>query len=90
MDFDMLEGWTPILLIGIVFALVIFLLSFKVSRKMLFKVSGVLSLLCFVTVIYSIVIIGGWEGMGIGAVTVCIFIGIWIGTVLGITFKKQR
>lgn len=90
MDAFMLDGWTPILLVGIAFAIVIFLVSLKVSRKTLFKISNVLSLICIVAVIYSIVIIGGWTGMGVGAITVCIFIGIWIGTILGITFKKQR
>lgn len=88
MDAFMLDGWTPILLVGIAFAIVIFLVSRKVSRKALFKTSNILSLICIAAIIYSIVVIGGWEGMGVGAVTICIFIGIWIGTILGITFKK--
>ncbi len=89
MNSFMLEGWTPILLVVIAFAIVIFLVSLKVSRKTLFKVSGILSLICLVIVISSIVIIGGWEGMGLGITTVCIFLGTWIGTVSGIAFKKR-
>lgn len=84
----MLEGWTPILLVGIAFATVIFLVSRKVSRRVLFKISNILSLICIATITYSLVGIGGWEGMGVGAITICIFIGIWLGTILGITLKK--
>ena len=88
MNAFMLDGWTPILLVGIAFAIVIFLVSRKVSGKALLKTSNILSLICIATITYSIVVIGGWEGMGVGAVTICIFIGIWIGTILGIAFKK--
>lgn len=72
---------------GIAFAIVIFLVFRKVSRKTLFKTSNILSLICIVAVISSIVIIGGWEGMGVGTVAICIFIGIWMGTVLGVINK---
>lgn len=90
MDSFMLEGWTPIILIGIVFAIVIFLVSRKVSRKTLFKISNILSLICLIVISYSILIIGGWEGMGLGIFTFSTFIGIWIGTVIGIGNKKEN
>src|SRR5690625_6965820 len=76
MDVLMLEGWTPILLFGIAFAIVIFILSRKVSKKSLFLISSVLSLICFVVIIYSMVGVGGWEGMGLGFVTITAFLGI--------------
>ncbi len=84
----MLDGWTPILLVGIVFAVVIFLISRKVARATLLTISTVLSLASILAIIYSIVVVGGWEGMGVGIVAVCIFIGIWIGTLLGVVNKK--
>ncbi|MEK3981501.1 YesK family protein [Psychrobacillus sp. FSL K6-2836] len=83
MDALMLEGWTPILLCGIVFAIVMFIMSRKVSRNFLFSTSTVLSLICIVVIIYSVFGVGGWEGMGLGLFTVTILVGIWIGTVIG-------
>lgn len=83
MDALMLEGWTPILLCGIVFAIGIFITSRKVSRKSLFSTSTVLSLICIGVIIYSIIGVGGWEGMGLGLFMISILVGIWIGTVIG-------
>ena len=54
MDALMLDGWTPILLVGIVIAIIIFFISHKISRKALFLTSTVLSLICVGIVIYSI------------------------------------
>lgn len=68
MDALMLEGWTPILLVGIVIALIVFFISRKISRKALFFIS--------------------WEGMGLGFVTFSGFLGIWIGTIIGVITKK--
>lgn len=83
MDALMLEGWTPILLCGLVFAIGMFITSRKVSRKFLFSISKVLSLLCIGVIIYSVIAVGGWEGMGLGLFTVAILVGVWIGTVIG-------
>lgn len=88
MDSFMLEGWTPILLIGIGFVLAMFLVSQKVLKKTLLLISSVLSLVCLVVFIYSIVGIGGWEGMGVGIVTISVLLGIWIGTIVGVINKK--
>ncbi|SFE00162.1 YesK-like protein [Lentibacillus persicus] len=90
MDALMLEGWTPILLFGIVFAVGIFIVSRKVSRIALFSISVVLSLLCIGVVTYSVVGVEGWEGMGIGFVTVSVFLGIWVGTLIGATLKRSN
>lgn len=90
MDALMLEGWTPILLFGIVFAVGIFIVSRKVSRKVLFSTSVVLSLLCIGIVIYSVAGVGGWEGMGLGFVTISVFLGIWVGTLIGATLRRSN
>lgn len=84
----MLEGWTPILLLGILFLVIIFFISRKVSKKALYSLSLVLSLICIGVVILSMTVVGGWEGMGIGFVAISVLIGIWIGTVIGIANKK--
>ncbi|WP_249870727.1 YesK family protein [Oceanobacillus saliphilus] len=87
MDALMLEGWTPILLIGIAVAIIIFFISRKISRKALILVSIVLSLVCVGIVIYSREI-GGWEGFGLIFVAISGFIGIWVGTISGLMIKK--
>ncbi len=88
MNAFMLEGWTPILLIGVVAIVAIYFTSRKVSRKALYTVSLVLSLICFGMVIYSILVVGGWEGMGLGFVAISVLLGTWIGTIIG-TFGKN-
>lgn len=88
MDALMLEGWTPILLTGIVVAIIIFFISRKISRKTLFLTSIVLSLVCVGVVIYSKEVVGGWDGIGLAVVTVSVFLGVWVGTITGVTIKK--
>jgi len=90
MDALMLEGWTPILLFGIVFAIGMFIISRKISRKVLFAISAVLSLICLGVIIYSAIGVGGWEGMGLGVVTLTILLGIWIGTIIGALLKSSN
>jgi len=88
MDALMLEGWTPILFIGIVVAIIIFFISRKISRKTLFLTSIVLSLVCVGIVIYSKEAVGGWEGIGLAFVTFIGFLGLWVGTIIGVIIKK--
>ena len=84
MDALMLEGWTPILLCGIVFAIGMFIISRKVSRKSLFSTSTVLSIICIGVIIFSVIGVGSWEGMGIGLFTISTLIGVWVGTGIGL------
>jgi hypothetical protein len=88
MDALMLEGWTPILLIGIVVAIVIFFISRKISKKSLFLISIVLSLVCVGIIFYSREVVVGWEGIGLAFVTFSGLIGIWVGTISGVSIKK--
>lgn len=89
MDAFMLEGWTPIILSGIAFALIMFITSRKLAIKSLLITTAVLSLICIGTIVYSITGLGGWEGMGLGAFTITILLGIWIGTSIGAITKKR-
>ena len=84
----MLEGWTPILLCGIVFAIGMFITSRKVSRKVLLSTATVLTLICIGLIIFSINIVGGWDGIGLMYLTVTIFVGVWIGTFIGAILKS--
>lgn len=89
MDAFMLEGWTPILLMGIAAALIIFIISRKISKKLLLQLSVVLTLICFGVYIYSMIGVGGWEGMGLGFITITVFLGIWLGTAFGMIIRKN-
>src|SRR5699024_7020213 len=89
-DAFMLEGWTTILLVGIILAILLFFMSRRISRKALFLTSIVLSLVCVGIVFYSIEGVGGWEGMGLGVFTFSGFLGIWIGTIMGLLIKNKH
>ncbi|VDG96911.1 Uncharacterised protein [Lysinibacillus sphaericus] len=88
MNAFMLEGWTPILLSGILFMVIVFFISRKVSKRAIYSLALVLSLICIGVVISSMTVVGGWEGMGIAIVAISILIGIWIGTIIGIANRK--
>ena len=84
----MLEGWTPIILLGVIFIALIYFISRKVSQKVFYTVSLVLNFICFGVLIYSIWGVGGWEGIGLGFVTISVLLGIWIGTLFGMVFER--
>nr|WP_239534709.1 YesK-like family protein [Solibacillus kalamii] len=86
----MLDGWTPILLCGILFVFMMFFIARKVSRNVLLLTSAILSLICFGLLLFSIIVVGGWEGMGLGFFAITIFIGVWLGTVFGLVFRNSN
>lgn len=90
MEVLMLEGWTPILLSGIAFALIMFITSRKLAIKSLFTTAAILSFICIGIILYSIIGLGGWEGMGLGVFTITILIGIWVGTGIGAIIKRKK
>ena len=90
MDALMLDGWTPLILLGILFAFMMFFIARKVSKNVLLLTSAVMTLLCFGLILFSILVVGGWEGMGLGFFAFTIFVGVWIGTLFGIIFKNTK
>ena len=89
MDAFMLEGWTPILLLGATFTVGIYFISRKVSIEFLYKISLVLSFICFVLVIYSMFVVRGWEGIGLTFVAISVLSGTWIGTIIGASISYR-
>ena len=87
MDALMLEGWTPILLCGIIFAIGMYITSRKISRNTLFATTSVLSLICIGVIIYSVIGVGGWDGVGLVFLTITIFVGVWVGTFIGVVSR---
>ncbi len=90
MDAIMLEGWTPLLLLGLVFVVGVYIISRKVSRNFLLKISSVLSIICLSVILYSIFVVGGWDGMGLGVISIIILLGTWIGTIIGICHENTN
>ncbi|GEL05288.1 YesK-like family protein [Rummeliibacillus sp. G93] len=86
----MLAGWTPILVLGILFLMVVYFIAHKVSRKTLYSVSIILSLICIGLVIYSIYFVRGWDGLGYLFTAVSILAGTWIGTLMGLFNTKKQ
>ena len=86
----MLDGWTPILLCGILFAFLMFFIARKISKNVLLLTSAIMSLLCLGLILFSIFVVGGWEGMGLGFFAITIFTGVWIGTVFGLIFRNSK
>lgn len=86
----MLDGWTPLILLGILFAFMMFFIARKVSKNVLLLTSAIMSLLCLGLVLFSIFVVGGWEGMGLGFFAFTIFIGVWIGTIFGIIYQNTK
>lgn len=84
----MSEGWLPILFIGIISAIGILIMSFKVTRTVLFIISSILSLICISLFFYSLTDIKSWKGFAVGFITISSLIGIWIGTIIGMLIKK--
>lgn len=84
----MLEGWTPILLCGIVFAIGMYIISRKVSRKALVLTATVLSLICIGLIVFSKEAVGGWDGIFLAYFTITSFVGVWLGTFIGAISKR--
>ncbi|HHV26681.1 MAG TPA: sodium:dicarboxylate symporter [Tissierellia bacterium] len=88
MNILMSEGWFPILFIGIISAIGILIMSFKVTRTDLFITSSILNLICISLFFYSLTDIKSWKDFAVGFITISSLIGIWIGTIIGMLIKK--
>lgn len=89
MDTLLGDGWISILLLIFGVAIVLFIISRFLARKVIFLIALMLSFVCVAIVLISIEFVGSWEGMGLGFMTIITFLGIWIGTLTGIFAKKD-
>ena len=90
MDALMLEGWTSLLLMGIVAAISMFFISKKVSKKALFISTAILTLIGIGISIYSTEVADSWAGFGLFYLTIIIILGVWIGTIIGAMSKQKN
>ncbi|GKV70109.1 hypothetical protein NCCP2716_26070 [Sporosarcina sp. NCCP-2716] len=83
MDALLLDGWTPLILLALISMAIILVLSRKLARRVFYSIAVGIALLCIAVFFGSMVVIGGWEGMGYGILAVCVLVGTLIGTALG-------
>ena len=79
-----------IILIIALIAIFIYVLNILSSKKTFRRVSLSISLICFLVLLYSIIGIGGWEGMGVGIWCMITFFGIFVGIILTVLFPQKN
>lgn len=90
MELLLLEGWLPIILAGVISTVVIVMLSRVVSNRIIYAISSLLFLVCIFFFLYSIFVVGGWGGMGLGFFSIAVFLGVLIGSLIGVFMRKGR
>lgn len=88
MDTFLLEGWMPIILAGLIPAIVIIVLAKLINKIIFYNISLFLCLVCVAIFLYSIFGVGGWAGMGLGFFTIAVFLGIIVGSLISIFVKR--
>ncbi|UJL46203.1 sodium:dicarboxylate symporter [Virgibacillus sp. NKC19-16] len=82
MDGLLMEDWLPIILTCILVAVMIVTLAFFMNKAVLYTITTIVSLLCIILIVYGIVGLGGWEGMGVGIFSVSAFLGLTVGVLI--------
>lgn len=85
----MLEGWLPIIMLFVISACLIVLIARYTRNHIVFSLSALLGLVCLSTILYSIFMVGGWDGMAIGFYAIAAFLGLAIGTAISPFVKKK-
>ncbi|WP_051758397.1 YesK family protein [Rossellomorea vietnamensis] len=85
----MLEGWLPIIMLFVISACLIVLIARYTRNHIVFSLSALLGLVCLSTILYSIFMVGGWDGMAIGFYSIAAFLGLAIGTAISPFVKKK-
>ncbi|MCC5800857.1 sodium:dicarboxylate symporter [Rossellomorea vietnamensis] len=86
----MLEGWLPIIVLFILSACLIVVMARYTRHHIVFSLSALLGLVCLGTILYSIFMVGGWDGMAIGFYSIATFLGLAIGTAISPFVKKKK
>lgn len=86
----MLEGWLPIIVLFILSACLIVVMARYTRHHIVFSLSALLGFVCLGTILYSIFMVGGWDGMAIGFYAIAAFLGLAIGTAISPFVKKKK
>lgn len=87
--FLMLEGWTPMLLIGLAAGVILFFVSKKISKKSITITAISLTIAYIAAATYGYFVVNGWEGIGILALSTIILFFSWLGLLLGYVTKAR-
>ncbi|MEY2195707.1 YesK family protein [Neobacillus sp. BF23-41] len=68
-----IKGLFPIIHIGLLVAIGIFVLGMFTNKNKVYIVSLSISLFCIIILLYSIFGVGGWTGMGMGVYSISFF-----------------
>lgn len=89
MDGLLLNDWLPIILTSIIVAVIIVILALFITKTVLYTITTIFSLLCIILIVYGVVGLGGWEGMGLGIFSVSAFLGLTVGVLISPFIKKK-
>lgn len=89
MDGLLLNDWLPIILTSIIVAVIIVILALFITKSVLYTITTIFSLLCIILIVYGVVGLGGWEGMGLGIFSVSAFLGLTVGVLISPFIKKK-
>lgn len=89
MNHLMLDGWMPIILIGFVTTLVSLTLNKLLHRMTVYIISFLFFIVSISAFLYSLLIVGGWEGIAIGFYSISILIGNLLGFII-VTIQSNR
>lgn len=76
------KDWFPILLVGLSATLIVLGLAKGLTKHIFYTLAAILSLLCCLAILISVIVVGGWAGMGMGVVAITVFLGIVLGVIL--------
>jgi predicted membrane protein len=85
-----LEGWLPIILLFIITTCLIVVMARYTRNHIVFSLSAVLGCLSLGIILYSVFMVGGWDGMAIGFYAIAAFLGLSIGTAISPFIKKKE
>jgi YesK-like protein len=85
----MLEGWLPIIVLFVLSACLIVVMARYTRNRIVFSLYALLGCVCLGTILFSIFMVGGWDGMAIGFYAIAAFLGLSIGTAISPFVKKK-
>ena len=78
------------MLLGIAITIMFFIFSFKLKKKTVNKIALSISLLCLLSLLGSIFLIGGWDGIAVGILSGFIFTGALLGWLMSLIILSIR
>lgn len=84
-----LGGWLPIILLFIMSKCLIVVMARYTRNRIVFSLAALLGVISLGLILYSIFIVGGWDGMAIGFYSISAFLGLSIGMAISPFIKKK-